>query len=73
MSATASQGTQTASVSWTAPTGVDNSGTPVSIIQSLQSPVTLGEGTYTVNVIGFDAAGQSSTCTFKINVKGKVL
>ncbi|VDI08633.1 Hypothetical predicted protein, partial [Mytilus galloprovincialis] len=69
ISAVASQGSQTATVKWDPPSPVDNSGKPVRVSQSLQSPVTLGEGTYTVNVWASDVNGQSASCTFKIIIK----
>ena len=65
------QGSETATVSWTAPSPLDNSGTPVTIIQTLQSPVTLGSGTYAVNILAFDSSLNLASCTFNINVKGK--
>ncbi|KAK3087601.1 hypothetical protein FSP39_008130 [Pinctada imbricata] len=65
----ADKGSQTATVTWTKPSATDNSGKPVTIIQTMTSPVRLGSGTYSVSVMAFDSVGQTASCQFQIVVK----
>jgi gliding motility-associated-like protein len=54
---------------WIAPNAVDNCGTVTIVQTSGPSPTTLlTVGTYTVVYAATDAAGNTSTCTFSINV-----
>lgn len=69
---TTAKGSQTATVNWNKPQATDNSGQQVVVFQSLNPPVTLGEGTTTVNVMATDGAGLTSSCTFTITVTGKM-
>ncbi|KAJ8300514.1 hypothetical protein KUTeg_022033 [Tegillarca granosa] len=65
---TTAKGSQTATINWNKPQATDNSGQQVVVFQSLNPPVTLGEGTTTVNVMATDGAGLTSSCTFTITV-----
>ncbi|XP_060073519.1 deleted in malignant brain tumors 1 protein-like [Ylistrum balloti] len=68
MQVSANKGAQTATVTWQKPTATDNSGSNVVVFQNMQSPTTLGAGTYTVNAMAYDPSGQSASCSFTIKV-----
>ena len=61
----------TGTVSWTAPTATDNSGT-----QTLTSDYNPGDsfpiGTTTVTYTSTDAAGNTATCSFDVIVTGEL-
>ena len=63
-------GNATAVVTWTAPTATDNSGT-----QTLTSTYNSGDyfpiGNNTVSYTSTDAAGNTDTCVFYVDVTGK--
>ena len=65
-------GIATGTVSWTAPTATDNSGT-----QTLTSTHNPGDpfpiGTTTVTYTAIDAAGNTDTCNFDVVINGKPL
>ena len=62
----------TGTVSWTAPTATDNSGT-----QTLTSTHNPGDsfpvGTTTVTYTSTDGSGNTVTCTFSVDVNGELL
>ena len=64
-------GLATGTISWTAPTATDNSGT-----QTLTSTHNPGDsfpiGTTTVTYTATDAAGNSANCSFDVIVVGKL-
>ena len=65
-------GIATGTISWTAPTATDNSGT-----QTLTSTHNPGDsfpiGTTTVTYTATDAAGNTANCSFEVVVAGKLL
>ncbi|KAL4219354.1 scavenger receptor [Mactra antiquata] len=71
LSITVPQGQQQAKVTWAAISATDNSGVAPTVIQSMQSGITLSEGQYTVTVMATDQAQLTSTCSFGITVTVK--
>jgi hypothetical protein len=68
---TVPKGQQTVQATWPAVTVSDNSGVTPNLIQSMQSGMTLGEGTYGVTALATDQMGLTSTCNFQVVVQGE--
>lgn len=64
--------TFSAEVNWTVPTAIDNSGFKPSINSNYHPPRRFPQGNYTVTYSAVDQSGNKATCSFMIEVIGKI-
>ena len=68
----AERDTFSAEVNWTVPTATDNSGLKPSIDSNFHPPRRFLQGNYVVKYSAVDQSGNKATCSFTIEVIGKI-